>query len=118
MGVSRSEEAACGYGARDRLVTRSDLDGLVYAVLPKQLGLVEDSVFVHPKDVQDGQVEIVIAVGKSIQNRTSGADISALMYSYSGGHSNARTRQVAHDDVDRVVDEFVGHLNATKLATI
>jgi len=106
MGVSRSEEAACGYGARDRLVTRSDFDGLVCAVLPMQLGLVGDSVFVHPKDVQDGQVEIVIA------------DISALMYSYGGGHSHAGTRQVAHDDVDRVVDGFVGHLNATKLATV
>jgi nanoRNase/pAp phosphatase (c-di-AMP/oligoRNAs hydrolase) len=43
---------------RYRLVTRSDFDGLVCAVLLKQLGLVEDIVFVHPKDVQDGQVEI------------------------------------------------------------
>ena len=30
------------------------------------------------------------------------------MYSYGGGHSNAGTRHVAHDEVDRVVDEFVG----------
>jgi nanoRNase/pAp phosphatase (c-di-AMP/oligoRNAs hydrolase) len=44
--------------ARYRLVTRSDFDGLVCAVLLKQLGLVEDILFVHPKDVQDGQVEI------------------------------------------------------------
>jgi hypothetical protein len=43
---------------RYRLVTRSDFDGLVCAVLLKQLGLVEDILFVHPKDVQDGQVEI------------------------------------------------------------
>jgi hypothetical protein len=41
-----------------RLVTRSDFDGLVCAVLLKQLGLVEDVVFVHPKDVQDGIVAI------------------------------------------------------------
>jgi hypothetical protein len=43
---------------RYRLVTRSDFDGLVCAVLLQQLGLVEDLVFVHPKDVQDAQVEI------------------------------------------------------------
>ena len=43
---------------RFRLVTRSDFDGLVCAVLLKQLSLVEDIVFVHPKDVQDGKVGI------------------------------------------------------------
>ena len=43
---------------RYRLVTRSDFDGLVCAVLLKQLGLVEDILLVHPKDVQDGQVDI------------------------------------------------------------
>ena len=37
---------------RYRLVTRSDFDGLVCAVLLRQLGLVEDILFVHPKDVQ------------------------------------------------------------------
>jgi oligoribonuclease NrnB/cAMP/cGMP phosphodiesterase (DHH superfamily) len=41
-----------------RLVTRGDFDGLVCAMLLKQLGLVQDIVFVHPKDVQDGTVEI------------------------------------------------------------
>ena len=43
---------------RYRLVTRSDFDGLVCAVLLEQLGMVHDIMFVHPKDVQDGQVEI------------------------------------------------------------
>jgi nanoRNase/pAp phosphatase (c-di-AMP/oligoRNAs hydrolase) len=43
---------------RYRLVTRSDFDGLVCAVLLEQLGLVREILFVHPKDVQDGQVEI------------------------------------------------------------
>jgi nanoRNase/pAp phosphatase (c-di-AMP/oligoRNAs hydrolase) len=43
---------------RYRLVTRSDFDGLVCAVLLEQLGLVQDILFVHPKDVQDGKVEI------------------------------------------------------------
>lgn len=41
-----------------RLVTRSDFDGLVCAVLFKELNMVEDILFVHPKDVQDGKIEI------------------------------------------------------------
>ncbi len=41
-----------------RLVTRSDFDGLVCAVLLKQRGIIGDISFVHPKDMQDGKVEI------------------------------------------------------------
>ena len=41
-----------------RLVTRSDMDGLVCAVLLKELDLITDIKFVHPKDVQDGKIEI------------------------------------------------------------
>lgn len=41
-----------------RLVTRSDFDGLVCAVLLKDQDLIDDILFVHPKDMQDGKVEI------------------------------------------------------------
>ncbi len=41
-----------------RLVTRSDFDGLVCAVLLRHLDLVDEITFVHPKDVQDGVVPI------------------------------------------------------------
>ncbi|HTH99050.1 MAG TPA: exopolyphosphatase [Stellaceae bacterium] len=41
-----------------RLVTRSDFDGLVCAVLLKELGLIDEIKFVHPKDMQDGLVPI------------------------------------------------------------
>ena len=41
-----------------RLVTRSDFDGLVCAVLLKHLDLIDDITFVHPKDMQDGKIEI------------------------------------------------------------
>jgi len=41
-----------------RLVTRSDFDGLVCAVLFKHLDMVDEIKFVHPKDMQDGKVEI------------------------------------------------------------
>lgn len=43
---------------RHRLVTRSDFDGLVCAALLKRLGMLEDILFVHPKDMQDGKVEL------------------------------------------------------------
>ena len=43
---------------RYRLVTRSDFDGLVCAALLKELGMLDDIMFVHPKDMQDGKVEI------------------------------------------------------------
>lgn len=44
--------------ARKRLVTRSDFDGLVCAMILKFLRQVDEIKFVHPKDVQDGKIEL------------------------------------------------------------
>ena len=41
-----------------RLVTRADFDGLVCAVLLDAIGLIDEYKFVHPKDLQDGFVEV------------------------------------------------------------
>ncbi len=41
-----------------RLITRSDFDGLVCAVLLKHLDMIDDIKFVHPKDMQDGSIEV------------------------------------------------------------
>ena len=41
-----------------RLVTRSDFDGLVCAMILKEKGLIDEIKFVHPKDVQDGKIDI------------------------------------------------------------
>jgi len=41
-----------------RLITRSDMDGLVCAVLLKELGIVDDVTFAHPKDMQDGLIDV------------------------------------------------------------
>lgn len=41
-----------------RLVTRSDFDGLVCAVLLNELNMIKEIKFAHPKDMQDGKVEI------------------------------------------------------------
>ena len=41
-----------------RLITRSDFDGLVCAILLKEVGIIQDIKFVHPKDMQDGKVKL------------------------------------------------------------
>ncbi len=41
-----------------RLLTRSDFDGLACGALLKELGIIDTWKFVHPKDIQDGLVEV------------------------------------------------------------
>ena len=41
-----------------RLLTRSDFDGLICAVLLKQVERIDRIEFVHPKDLQDGKVAV------------------------------------------------------------
>lgn len=43
---------------KHRLITRSDMDGLVCAVLLKKIGLIDNVTFAHPKDMQDGIIEV------------------------------------------------------------
>jgi hypothetical protein len=41
-----------------RLITRSDFDGLACAVLLEELGIVDEILYMHPKDIQDGKVQV------------------------------------------------------------
>jgi oligoribonuclease NrnB/cAMP/cGMP phosphodiesterase (DHH superfamily) len=41
-----------------RLVTRGDLDGLTCAILLHEVEAIDDVTLAHPKDVQDGRVEL------------------------------------------------------------
>jgi len=41
-----------------RLLTRSDFDGLACGAILSYLGLIDEWKFVHPKDIQDGLVEV------------------------------------------------------------
>ncbi len=41
-----------------RLLTRSDFDGLICAVLLQEAGVMDDWKFVHPKDIQDGLIKV------------------------------------------------------------
>jgi len=40
-----------------RLITRSDFDGLACGALLEAMGLIDEWLFVHPKDIQDGLVQ-------------------------------------------------------------
>lgn len=57
MGDNTINNASENTGKK-RLVTRSDFDGLVCAMLLKELDLIGEIKFVHPKDVQDGKIEL------------------------------------------------------------
>ncbi len=41
-----------------RLITRSDMDGLVCGIILKELDLIDEVLFAHPKDMQDGKIEV------------------------------------------------------------
>jgi nanoRNase/pAp phosphatase (c-di-AMP/oligoRNAs hydrolase) len=62
-----------------RLVTRSDFDGLVCAVLLKKLGMIDEITFVHPKDVQDGVVEVT---GRDILTNLPYAPAAHLVFDH------------------------------------
>src|SRR5262249_6105664 len=58
MTISSNAKGSVESKTKYRLVTLSDFDGLVCAVLLKHLNKIDDILFVHPKDMQDGKVEI------------------------------------------------------------
>jgi nanoRNase/pAp phosphatase (c-di-AMP/oligoRNAs hydrolase) len=45
-------------GKKYRLITRSDMDGLVCGILLKELDIIDDVTFAHPKDMQDGLIDV------------------------------------------------------------
>jgi nanoRNase/pAp phosphatase (c-di-AMP/oligoRNAs hydrolase) len=73
-----------------RLVTRSDFDGLVCAVLLEELGLIDDILFVHPKDMQDGRVEIT---GRDITTNLPYVASAHLAFDH---HSSETLRHTSH----------------------
>ncbi len=79
-----------------RLVTRSDFDGLVCAVLLEKLGLIDEIMFVHPKDVQDGTVEIT---GRDILTNLPYCPAAHLVFDHH--HSETLRNEVAaHHVID------------------
>ncbi len=60
MSLAQSSNSGFAFepNKRYRLITRSDFDGLACAVLLKHLDVLDDIKFVHPKDMQDGTIEV------------------------------------------------------------
>ena len=58
MSITRNHKGGTTMSNQYRLVTRSDFDGLACAMMLKSLGMINDIKFVHPKDVQDGKIEL------------------------------------------------------------
>ncbi len=80
-----------------RLVTRSDFDGLVCAVLFKELDMIDDIKFVHPKDMQDGTILI------------SGSDITTNLPYVEGvhlafDHHSSEVSRVGGDPDNHIID--------------
>ena len=75
-----------------RLVTRSDFDGLVCAVLLQHLELIDEILFVHPKDMQDGKVEIT---GQDITTNLPYVDGVHLCFDH---HESETIRNDARDN--------------------
>ncbi len=80
-----------------RLVTRSDFDGLVCAVLFKELDMIDDIKFVHPKDMQDGTILI------------SGTDIITNLPYVEGvhlafDHHSSEVSRVGGDPDNHIID--------------
>ena len=80
-----------------RLVTRSDFDGLVCAMILRELDIIGDIKFVHPKDVQDGKVDI-----------TSNDITTNLPFDPRVGIAfDHHESELARNDVDAIKDQYI-----------
>ena len=82
-------------GGTYRLVTRSDFDGLVCALLFKELGMIDDIKFVHPKDMQDGTILI------------SSSDITTNLPFVNGVHLAFDHHVSETERLDRLPDNYI-----------
>lgn len=98
-----------------RLVTRSDFDGLVCAALLKEQNLIDDILFVHPKDMQDGKVDVT---DRDIT--TNLPYVSGVHLAFDHHHSETLRNQVQENHIidpdapsaARVVYDYYGGMKA------
>ena len=79
-----------------RLVTRSDFDGLVCAVLLNELELIDEIKFVHPKDMQDGKIDIT---ARDITTNLPYVATAHLAFD----HHESETIRVAGEAANRII---------------
>ncbi len=81
-----------------RLVTRSDFDGLVCAVLLNELELIDEITFVHPKDMQDGKVAIT---SRDITTNLPYVPGAHLVFDH---HESETVRNAGRRDVNHIIE--------------
>jgi nanoRNase/pAp phosphatase (c-di-AMP/oligoRNAs hydrolase) len=115
-----------------KLITRSDMDGLVCGILLKELGLIHEIMFAHPKDMQDGKIPVtsddittnlpyvpgaylsfdhhaseVERIGSRLENHIideHAESAARVVYDYFGGRANPRFAAIG-DDMMAAVDK-------------
>lgn len=83
-------------GTKYRLVTRSDFDGLVCAALLQEMDLIDEIKFVHPKDMQDGLVEIT---ERDITTNLPYVDGCHLCFD----HHSSETSRLGGDEISNLI---------------
>jgi nanoRNase/pAp phosphatase (c-di-AMP/oligoRNAs hydrolase) len=94
-----------------RLITRSDFDGLVCAVLLKELDLIDDIKFVHPKDMQDGKIEVTDRDITTNLPFVPGVHLSFDHHASEAMRNEVQTNHIIHPDAPsaaRVVFDHYG----------
>lgn len=113
-------------GKKYRLLTRSDMDGLICAIILKELDIVSEVVFVHPNDMQHGKVpvgpgdiatnlpfvesvymcfdhhasEVMRAGGQPAPNHIindKSPSCARVVFDYFGGRSNPQLKRITSD---------------------
>jgi nanoRNase/pAp phosphatase (c-di-AMP/oligoRNAs hydrolase) len=99
-----------------RLVTRSDFDGLVCAVLLRSLDMIGEISFVHPKDVQDGTVQVT---SNDILTNLPYASEAHVVFDHhhseelrAGGNAKNHVIDAAAPSAARVVFDYFGGAEA------
>ncbi len=103
-------------GKKYRLITRSDMDGLVCGILLKELDIIDDIMFAHPKDMQDGLIDVDENDITTNLPYNEGAylafDHHASEASRVGGHKDNHIIDTAAPSAARVVYDYFGGSSA------
>jgi nanoRNase/pAp phosphatase (c-di-AMP/oligoRNAs hydrolase) len=99
-------------GKKYRLITRSDMDGLVCATILKELNLVAEVIFAHPNDMQHGKIEVN---ADDISTNLPYAESVYLCFDHhvsefmrNSGHSRNHIIDAQSPSASRVVFEYFG----------
>jgi len=99
-----------------RLLTRSDFDGLACGAILKSIGIIDHWEFVHPKDMQDGLVEVtendVLANVPYVEGCGMWFDHHISEAARVGGDIEAPGGYREADSAARIIYEYYGGVSA------